>query len=104
MPIYEYECSECGLAQEHIHGVEDPIPSCGDADTLFQAKGDGQPCGAKALERQITAASFRFERGVGWDGWERTGPNTISRVVDSSKHITDQAPEGERRPGSRKTA
>lgn len=102
MPLYVYKCSECGLAQEHLHGVEDPTPACGGSDTLMRAEPGKEPCGGDALQKQLTAASFRFERSVGWDGWDRVGPNTIGRVVDSSKHITDQTEQ--RNPGSRKTA
>ncbi len=102
MPLYVYECSECGLAQEHIHGVNEKVPPCGSPETILQ-KGPGEPCGVSALKRQLTAASLRFERSVGWDGWDKVGPNTIGRVVDSSKHITDQAPQGERQPGSQKS-
>lgn len=99
MPLYVYRCSSCGLAQEHLHAVDDPKPRCGSADTLMRSD-DGEPCGQDALEKQLTAATFRFERSVGWDGWDKVGPNTIGRVVDSSKHITDQTDQ--RNPGSRK--
>ena len=89
MPLYEYKCSSCGLAQEHLHGVNHPKPRCGDLETIFEVGEGKKPCGEAALQRQVTSASFRFERSIGWDGWDKVGPNTVGRVVDSSKHIKD---------------
>lgn len=88
MPLYEFRCQECDRAQEHLLGVDEPAPPCED-------------CGEDALEKQITAPSLRFERSVGWDGWDYVGPGTIGRVVDRDKHITD--PVDTRNPGSRKS-
>lgn len=53
MPIYEYECAQCGKTSEHLQKVSDPDPdvcaSCGGKATLskvvsrtsFQLKGGG---------------------------------------------------------------
>lgn len=99
MPLYVYKCSSCGLAQEHLHGVDDPVPTCGDPETVMETA-PGETCGSDKLEKQVTAAGVRFERSVGWDGWDRVGPGTIGRVVDNSQHITDRAES--KNPGSRK--
>lgn len=90
MPIYAYVCASCDRAQEHIHGLHEGPPPC-------------EGCGAssKELERQLSAPSFRFERSVGWDGWDRMGNGMIGREVSASKHIDDPVPQ--RNPGSRKT-
>jgi predicted nucleic acid-binding Zn ribbon protein len=88
MPIYVYECSQCGQPQEHIHGIEDAAPVCGQDDTLFEMDKGAAGCGG-TLERQVTAARFRFQPGVGWDGWDYVGPNTTGRTVPVSKHIDD---------------
>lgn len=104
MPLYVYKCSTCGLAQEHLHGVDDSPPPCGSSATVMDTA-EGEACGSATLVRQVTAAGFRFERSIGWDGWDRVGPGTIGRVVDNSQHITDRADpshEGDRNPGSRK--
>ena len=61
MPIYEYVCGSCGAKQEHIHKISDPKPPC-------------EACGADALDRQITAAGFRFRGSAGWGGIQE-GPN-----------------------------
>mgnify|MGYP002622665893 CR=1 FL=1 len=89
MPIYAYKCNACGRAQEHILPMaqrDDPGP-CED-------------CGKQALVKQISSPSFRFERSIGWDGWDRVGPGTIGRTVPVEKHIDD--PVSQRNPGSRK--
>jgi predicted nucleic acid-binding Zn ribbon protein len=100
VPLYVYVCSTCGLAQEHLHGVDGAVPSCGDPESVMET-GVGKACGSATLEKQVTSASFRFERSTGWDGWDRVGPGTIGRVVDKSQHMTDQAES--RNPGSRKS-
>lgn len=91
MPIYPYHCSSCGQEHEQLHKMDEEPDPC-------------ELCGASTdnLERLVTAASFRFERGVGWDGWDKMPgqPGMISRVVDSSKHIDD--PGSHKNPGSRK--
>jgi len=89
MPLYVFVCSSCGRAQEHLLKHKESPPVC-------------EGCGEDALEKQMTAASFRLERSVGWDGWDYVGPNTVGRVVDRDKHITD--PVENRNPGSRKSA
>jgi putative FmdB family regulatory protein len=88
MPIYVFRCQACDRAQEHLLGLHEPTPPC-------------EKCGEHALEKQVTAATFRFERSTGWDGWDKIGPNTIGRVVDRDKHITD--PAESKNPGSRKS-
>ena len=90
MPLYAYVCTSCDRAQSHIRPIDER-----DAPHPCEA------CGAEDLERQITAPSVRFERSVGWDGWDRMGPGTVGRVVDKQKHIAD--PVSERNPGSRKS-
>ena len=88
MPIYVYKCGGCGdSGQEHIQPVNAPAPKCTE-------------CGESDLLKQVTAGSFRFERSVGWDGWERMGPGSVGRTVPVSKHIPDPVPQ--RNPGSRK--
>lgn len=87
MPIYVFRCKKCDRAQEHLLGVDDPPPPCDE-------------CGEDALEKQLTAPTFRFERSVGWDNWDYIGPGTIGRTVHPDKHITD--PVEIKNPGSRK--
>lgn len=98
MPIYGYRCSECEEAQEHIHKFEEDPEAC-------------TGCGASPdkLVRQMSAPSFRFERSIGWDGWDRVGPGMVGREVPVEKHIDSVRDDGvapvgaeEKNPGSRK--
>lgn len=51
MPIYEYECSDCGRRLERLQRLDDPPP--GDCD-----------CGG-SMRRQVSAPAFQF-KGSGW--------------------------------------
>ena len=53
MPIYEYECNNCGHHVEALQRLsEDPLKDC-------------PACGKAALSRLISAAGFRL-KGSGW--------------------------------------
>ncbi len=53
MPIYEYECQQCGYHHEVLQKVsDDPLITC-------------PSCGADALKKLISAAGFRLS-GSGW--------------------------------------
>lgn len=53
MPIYEYECAECGHALEALQKVsEKPLSQC-------------PACGNQSLSKLVSAASFRL-KGGGW--------------------------------------
>lgn len=53
MPIYEYECQECGHHHEVLQKIsEDPLKTC-------------PVCKADALKKLISAAGFRLS-GSGW--------------------------------------
>ena len=56
MPIYEYECRDCGEMTEVIHKVSDP------------ALTDCPSCGAGGLTKLVSAAGFRLAGG----GWYET--------------------------------
>lgn len=52
MPIYEYQCQECGEVREELQRFDDPPPAeCGE-------------CGG-ALRKLISAPAFQF-KGSGW--------------------------------------
>src|SRR5690554_4291108 len=52
MPIYRYQCTECGAREEHLQKVSDPpLESCG-------------TCGG-SLSKLMTAAAFHL-KGGGW--------------------------------------
>lgn len=53
MPIYAFECTECGHAFDRLQKLSDPDP-------------DACPeCGRAGVKRQITAPAFRLS-GSGW--------------------------------------
>lgn len=53
MPIYEYECTDCGHQLEAIQKISDtPLTECPD-------------CGKATLQKLISAAGFRL-KGGGW--------------------------------------
>ncbi|MDH5446628.1 MAG: zinc ribbon domain-containing protein [Gammaproteobacteria bacterium] len=53
MPIYEYECQDCGHQLEAIQKIsDDPLKDCPE-------------CGKASLQKQISASGFRL-KGGGW--------------------------------------
>ncbi len=53
MPIYEYECKDCGHQLEAIQKISDaPLTEC-------------PACGKPSLQKQISASGFRL-KGGGW--------------------------------------
>ena len=53
MPIYEYQCQDCGQELEALQKISDaPLLDC-------------PQCGAAALKKKVSAAAFRL-KGGGW--------------------------------------
>ncbi|TCK17357.1 putative FmdB family regulatory protein [Thiogranum longum] len=53
MPIYEYQCTECGLEMEKLQKLSDePLTVCPE-------------CGKPTLQKKVSAAGFRL-KGSGW--------------------------------------
>jgi len=53
MPIYEYECNDCGHKLEAIQKIsDDPLKDCPE-------------CGHASLRKLVSAAGFRL-KGSGW--------------------------------------
>lgn len=53
MPIYEFECGECGKRFDRLQKLSDPDPT------------DCPACSRPAVRRRVTAPSFRLA-GSGW--------------------------------------
>jgi len=53
MPIYEFECTECGDTFERLQKLSDADPT------------DCPKCGAPRVKRKLTAPAFRLA-GSGW--------------------------------------
>jgi putative FmdB family regulatory protein len=53
MPIYEYQCTECGHELEKLQKISDPaLTEC-------------PACGRATLQKRVSAAGFRL-KGSGW--------------------------------------
>ena len=63
MPIYEYECGECGHVFETLQRIsEAPLTEC-------------PACGKSALKKLVSAAAFRLKGG----GWYETDFKTSNK-------------------------
>lgn len=72
MPIYEYQCVECGHIEEVIQKVsDDPLVDC-------------LACNKPALKKNVTAAAFRLSGG----GWYETDFKSGEK-----KNLTDSSAE-----------
>ncbi len=53
MPIYEYQCTECGFQKEVLQKISaDPLKVCDE-------------CGKESMKKMVSAAAFRL-KGGGW--------------------------------------
>jgi len=72
MPIYEYRCSVCGHADEHLQKVSDaPLKVC-------------PACGKSKYQKQLSAAGFQL-KGTGWYATDFKGSG---KKADSKKTET----------------
>lgn len=70
MPIYAFECAECGHAFDRLQKLSDPDPeTC-------------PSCGRPAVKRQVTAPSFRLAGG----GWYETD---FKKDGDKKRNLAD---------------
>lgn len=102
MPIYAFQCAECGHAFDRLQKLSDPDPEiCPN-------------CGKPAITRQLTAPSFRLAGG-GWyetdfkkdgdkkrnlvDGGEGAKPSSGGSEGGAAKPAaTTEAPKAESKP------
>ncbi|MCY7313886.1 MAG: zinc ribbon domain-containing protein [Pseudoxanthomonas sp.] len=82
MPIYAFQCADCGHAFDRLQKLSDPDP-----DTC-------PSCGAHQVKRQLTAPSFRLSGS----GWYETD---FKKDGDKQRNLTeasDAAPKPESKP------
>jgi putative FmdB family regulatory protein len=108
MPIYAFECTQCGHSFDRLQKLSDPDP-----DTC-------PACSAQAVKRQLTAPSFRLA-GSGWyetdfkkdgdkkrnlaDGGEGAKPSGESKpATDTTSAPKSEAPKAETKPSAAKPA
>jgi len=72
MPIYEYQCEDCGETTEALQKMsEDPLKEC-------------PSCHKLALKKKISAAGFRLKGG----GWYETDFKSKNQ-----KNLSDKKPD-----------
>ena len=82
MPIYAFQCAECGHAFDKLQKLSDPDPeTC-------------PTCGVSAVKRQLTAPSFRLSGS----GWYETD---FKKDGDKKRNLTDGS-EGAGKDGAGK--
>jgi putative FmdB family regulatory protein len=99
MPIYAFQCAECGHSFDRLQKMSDPDPeTC-------------PSCGAHQVRRQLTAPSFRLS-GSGWyetdfkkDGDKKRNLSESSEGVGKSdgKSASDAKPAATETAGTPKT-
>ena len=88
MPIYEYECRECGHRLDALQKIaDDPLVDC-------------PACSAASLKRLISAPQFRLKGG----GWYETDFKTGNKrnLVDGKEPVKDGSSKKE--PGKKDAA
>ena len=105
MPIYEYECKDCGHQFETIRKISDGPP-------------DACPsCGTNALQKLVSKAAFRL-KGTGWyetdfknkksdkksgdagDAASKDTKSTASDSGESAKSSSDSSAKSEAKPAA----
>ncbi|WP_439107613.1 FmdB family zinc ribbon protein [Congregibacter sp.] len=71
MPIYEYQCTECGALHEALRKISDPPLT------------DCPACGKSALRKKVSAAAFRLA-GSGWYETDFKSGNKKNLAGDSA--------------------
>lgn len=86
MPIYEYQCNDCGHELEALQKMSDA------------ALKDCPECGKPTLEKMISAAGFRLKGG----GWYETDFKSGSKknLVDSGKSSSGASDSGKAKASS----
>ena len=82
MPIYEYECENCGHQLESIQKISDPpLTTCPE-------------CGQLSLKKLVSAAAFRL-KGGGWDETDFKSGNkrNVSESGDGKSAASDTGKE-----------
>jgi putative FmdB family regulatory protein len=76
MPIYEFECTQCGHRFDRLQKLSDPDPA------------NCPSCGAPQVHRRVSAPSFRLAGG----GWYETD---FKKDGDKKRNLADGGGSGE---------
>ena len=87
MPIYEFECSQCGHRFDRLQKLSDADPA------------DCPECGAPKVHRRVSAPSFRLAGG----GWYETD---FKKDGDKKRNLADKGdgPKTEAKPAAESAA
>jgi putative FmdB family regulatory protein len=81
MPIYEYQCQECGHVFDALQKISDgPLTDCPD-------------CGQASLRKMVSAPNFRL-KGGGWYETDFKDKNQRNLAGDSSKGSDSKSSDG----------
>jgi putative FmdB family regulatory protein len=91
MPIYEYQCQDCGKALEALQKISDePLRDC-------------PACGKAALKKKVSAAAFRLKGGGWYETDFKTGDKkNLAGGSDSSGDSGAGGKAGEQKSGESK--
>ena len=90
MPIYEYECQECGYRHEALQKIsDDPLTDC-------------PSCHASALKKLVSAAGFRLS-GSGWYETDFKSNNKKNLAKGDSEKSSSKKSEGSKKADSKKS-
>jgi putative FmdB family regulatory protein len=94
MPIYAFQCAECGHSFDRLQKMSDPDPeTC-------------PSCGAHQVKRQLTAPAFRLS-GSGWyeTDFKKDGDKKRN-LTEGSEGIgkSESKPSGDAKPAATETA
>ncbi|MGB5277660.1 MAG: zinc ribbon domain-containing protein [Gammaproteobacteria bacterium] len=86
MPIYEYQCTECGFQLEVLQKInDDPLRDC-------------PQCGKPAMKKMVSAAAFRLKGG----GWYET--DFKSGDKKKNVHAADDKPKADSKSADKPAA
>jgi putative FmdB family regulatory protein len=78
MPIYEYQCAECGHAFDALQKMsDDPLKDCPD-------------CGESSLRKLLSAPNFRL-KGSGWYETDFKDKNKRNLAGDAGKESSNDS-------------
>lgn len=85
MPIYEYQCENCGHELESFQKISDPPLS------------DCPQCGKPALKKLVSAAAFRL-KGGGWYETDFKSKNKRNVADSGDKKPAEKTSESSKKP------
>ncbi len=77
MPIYEYQCTQCGHALELLQKMSDPLATTCPA------------CSQESLKKRVSAAAFRLKGGGWYETDFKSGDKKKNLAGEQSKDTGD---------------